>query len=213
MSIADSLVEAFAPYLTSDLEDYLRSVGVCFEQVERVVGDMEESEESYPTLLDVDLTPPETLRYLAQYLGERIPAGISDPAAREWLQDHPHTRRGTERAIFLAAQRTLTGTRLVSLRTRTRLDGGADIDYIAVRTIASQTPNPDAVYADLRKNLVPADIVLEYQAITGQTWQDVRELGGASVYTWGDVDADFSSWSPVFTTLSGDSFFTRPVPT
>lgn len=209
--LADDLKDALAVWLTADFEVFLEAIGEMFVEVEMLVGDFSE-DGGYPTLLDVDLARTQDLPWLAQIVGERLPVGITDPAAREWIKDHPKQRRGTERSIFLAAQRTLTGTRLVSLRTRTKLDGSPDVDYITVRTITSQTPDPTVVYKDLRKNVVPADIVLDYTTIVGETWQDVRELGGASIYTWQEVKDDFVDWHEVLTTLSGDTVFTRPPP-
>jgi hypothetical protein len=208
MSLADDLVDSFAPWLTADLEDYLRSIGTMFQEVELLTG-MGDEDFAYMELLDPDSTPEQALAWLAQWVGERLPKGISVPLQREWINDRPNSIRGTPESIFKAAQRTLTGTRLVSLRPRTKIDGTTHVDYITVHTLISQTPNPAAVYADLRKNLVPADIVLHYSAIVGETWADVH----AANATWTLVRSNLHTWDQVYTTLSGESTFTRPVPT
>lgn len=208
MSFADDLVDALSPWLTSDLETYLRSIAAMWNQVESLAGDLSESEEPYPTLFDPDAMPAIALGYLAQYVGERLPLGIGEAEAREWIKDNPNGRRGTAESIFLAAQRTLTDTRLVSLHERTKIDGSTDVDHITVHTVVSQTPDPNVVYKDLRKNIVPADIVLDYSAIVGQTWQDVKNANA----TWTLVNSGNPDWSKVYTTLSGDEYFSRPGP-
>lgn len=209
MTLANDYVDSLQPWLTADLETYARAIASMFSEVEALTGmDDPANEDSYIHLLDPDLAPPQALAWLAQWVGERLPVGISVPAQREYIKDHPNTRRGTAESIFLAAQRTLTGTRLVSLREKTNLAGGADIDRITVRTITSQTPNPTAVYNDLRKNIVPADIVLDYATVVGQTWQDVKDNNA----TWTVVKTNNTDWNKVYTTLSGSTVYTRPAP-
>jgi len=208
MSIADDRVDALTPWLTSDLEDFIRSCAAMWEQIESLVGDLTTSEEPYPDIFDPDLAPQIALGYLAQFVGERLPVGITEARAREWIKDRPNSRRGTAQSIFLAAQRTLTGTRLVSMHERTTIAGVTDVDYITVRTTIAQTPDPQAVYNDLRKNIVPADIVLNYAAIVGETWQDVKNNNA----TWNTVKLGFPNWSQVYTTVAGESTYQRPGP-
>jgi hypothetical protein len=94
------------------------------------------------------------------------------------------------------------------MRLRTRGTGVADNDYITIHTIVDQTPNPKQVYEDLRKNMIPADIVLDYSTILGEDWLDVKTTKA----TWNAVKTGFTDWHQAYTTLSGDTVFTRPAP-
>src|SRR3954452_18712789 len=95
----------------------------------------EDDDQGWVILFDPDRCPAPALPYLAQYVGERLPVGLSEPLQREWIKDAPNQRRGTPMSIFLAAQRKLTGSRLVSMRER---DGG-DPDKLTVVTYTAQT--------------------------------------------------------------------------
>ncbi len=53
MSIADDLVAAHAPWLTPDLETYLRSIGEMFAEVEMYAFDTEDAE-GWEVLFDPD---------------------------------------------------------------------------------------------------------------------------------------------------------------
>jgi hypothetical protein len=203
MSIADDLVDALAPWMTPDLEVYARAIGEMFSEVElyAITGD---DDQGWTVLFDPDRCPAPALPYLAQYVGERLPVGISEPAAREWIKDAPNQRRGTPQSIFLAAQRKLTGSRLVSMRER---DGG-DPDKLTVVTYTHETPDPDGTLADLL-DVVPHDIDLTYSVLDGEDW------GGVATdhATWTDVETAFPTWADVASAMSGATTFSRPVPT
>lgn len=123
MTIADDLVAAHAPWLTDDLETYLRAVGGMFTEIELYSADSEEFD-GWTILLDVDRCPVKALPYLAQYVGERLPVGLSEDAQRQWIRDAPNQRRGTIQSIVRAAARQLESEHpLVTVIER---DGGAD---------------------------------------------------------------------------------------
>lgn len=202
MSIADDLVAALKPWLTDDLETYLRAIGEMFTDVE-LYAMAEEDDQGWVILFDPDQCPAPALPYLAQYVGERLPVGISDAAAREWIKDAPNQRRGTPMSIFYAAQRKLTGSRLVAMRER---DGG-DPEKLTVVTYTAETPDPAGTLADLR-DVVPYDVDLTYSVLDGQDW------GGVSTTfaTWAAVDAAYATWADAAADLTGSSTFSRPVP-
>lgn len=184
MSIADDYVAAHAPWLTPELEDYLRSIGEMFAEVEQYAFDTEDFE-GWTILLDVDRAPAAALPYLAQYVGERLPVGLTEDAQREWIKDAPNQRRGTVQSIVTAAQRRLTGARLVTVIER---DTGPD--KITVVTYTPQTPDEGAVLVEL-ESVVPADISLTYVVSPGQIWSQVIVANA----TWTDVMANFSTWA------------------
>lgn len=185
MSFADQYVERFEPWWTQDLEDYLRAQASMFEQVELYAFDTDDYE-GWTILYDPDRCPYEALPHLAQYVGERLPTGIIDPAAREWLRDAPNKIRGTVLSLVWAAQRTLTGQRTVRV-----LERSADVDTITVVTYSAETPSEAAVLADLL-TVVPADLILDYDMRDGQSWTDAFATPG--VTTWADFAAEFPTW-------------------
>jgi hypothetical protein len=202
VSIADDLVAAHAPWLTPDLETYLRAIGEMFSEVElyAILGD---DDQGWVVLFDPDLAPAAALPYLAQYVGERLPVGLDEPHQREWIKDAPNQRRGTPLSIFQAAQRKLTGSRLVSMRER---DGG-NVDNLTIVTYTHETPDPAGTLQDIR-DVVPHDINLTYNVLAGEDWGGVA----ASYATWAAVEAALPTWADVAAALSGSSTFSRPAP-
>ena len=54
--------------------------------------------------LDPDTVPAVALDWLAQWVGVRLPAGLSDAAKRARIKDRPNARRGTPAYVVAAAQ-------------------------------------------------------------------------------------------------------------
>jgi hypothetical protein len=187
VSIADDLVAAHAPWLTPDLETYLRAIGEMFSEVElyAILGD---DDQGWVVLFDPDLAPA---------------AALDEPHQREWIKDAPNQRRGTPLSIFQAAQRKLTGSRLVSMRER---DGG-NVDNLTIVTYTHETPDPAGTLQDIR-DVVPHDINLTYNVLAGEDWGGVA----ASYATWAAVEAALPTWADVAAALSGSSTFSRPAP-
>ena len=198
MTWADDAVAAIQPWWTADHETYMRAAMVMTEQVELFADDQDDGTPGWSIMLDPDTCPVYALPYLAQWVGERLPAGISEADARTWIKTAPNQWRGTPYSIVRAAQRWLTGPRYVQIRERSKLDGTPDPDYLAVQTFTSQTPDPERVLDELR-TVVPADIVLDYQVTIGATWQDIA----IAYATWADVQADLPTWADVFGLTEG----------
>lgn len=204
MTISTDLVAAHEPWITPDLQDYLEAIGGMFAQVELYT---EGEEAGWSILFDADLVPIAALPHLAMYVGERLPAGLSELLAREWVKDAPNQVRGTLYSIFRAAQRKLTGQRTVQITERIGA-GGAHVDRITVHTYVDETPDPVGTERDIRE-MVPADIVLTYATIIGQVWLDVD----TTYTTWADVDAAYATWEEMRADVFGWATFTRPIPT
>jgi hypothetical protein len=203
--IADDLVEIFEPVLTPDLETYLRAVALMFDEVEMYSTD-DGDFEGWTILFDPDRAPVGALPYLAQFVGEKLPVGLGEAESREWIKDRPNATRGTAMSMVLAAQRNLTGQRTVSWRER--WDGSVvDVDYAQLRTFTHETPDPAATERDVLST-TPADVILVYSAISGQSWADVI----ADHTDWDDVEGDYATWAEAVTDLPGSFLFTRPGP-
>jgi hypothetical protein len=203
-TFVDDLLAAMAPWMTPELEDYLRSLASMWDEVEQFILDSDEYE-GWTILLDPDRCPAKALPFLAQFVGERLPVGLSTSMAREWIKDAPNQRRGTLESVFRAAQRSLVGNRLVLVLER---DGGT-ADRMTVVTYTQETPDPAQVLRDLQ-DVVPLDVNLVYQTLVGQPWSSVR----ASYATWNAVRSSFSTWGKLMTSQSGGALSGgRPRPT
>jgi hypothetical protein len=191
MSVTSDILEQATPWMTPDLQVYLETVGSMFLETELYSADTVD-ELGWMSLLDPDLCPAPALPYLAQYVGERLPQGLTEAQQRQWIKDAPNQMRGTLQSIVRAAQRSLTGSKLVTVITR---NGG--IDKLAVSTYAVQTPSSAQVLKDLG-DVVPLDISLTYTTTAGQLWVAVTAKGTWAVVkaaypTWGELQADRTS--------------------
>ena len=208
-TVGSVMVGETEPYWTPDLIDYLHAIGSMFEQVDELVLFLED-ERGWQIMLDVDETPARALPHLAMYVGEQLPAGIDEVMQREWIRDHPNMQRGTLDSIIRAAQRTLIGDRRVMIVERAGDTSAPNPeDYLAVRTYTADTPDPTAVLRDLR-TVVPADIVLDYSSVAGQTWHQAQTTWGP---TWTNVQAHYPTWQALMDDKSGFTTWQRPRPT
>jgi hypothetical protein len=205
MAIRDDLVAAHEPWLTPELTAYLQTIGDMFAEVESFDGTGED--DAWQVIVDPDRARVQDLPYVAQFVGERIPTGLDEPAAREWVKDAPHRRRGTVDSVWQAAQRKLTGSRTVTIIERDGISGGDDPDRITVITYTDETPDPDGVLADLA-SVLPWDIEINHEVVDGQTWNELA----ATYPTWNDVAAHYTTWAQVFSDRSSGLVFSRARP-
>lgn len=205
MTFIQDLLNRQGPWMTSDMEGYLRSLATMFSQVDELLGD--DDDPQWSVLFDPDRCPAYALPYLAQFVGERLPAGLSEARAREWIKDNPNAKRGTMRSIYLAAQRHLIDGRVVAYWERSdETLVGDQPDHLVILTLDSQTPSPEQTLADIL-SVAPADIEIHYNALPGQTWADVAAIG-----TWADVDTAYDSWANLASDQNWPNVFSRPEP-
>jgi hypothetical protein len=179
--------------LTGDLTDYAEAIGQMYAQVELFAADTE-TQVGWQPLWDVDLMPAYGLPWLAQTVGERIPVGLAEDAAREQIRKTPNQFRGTPSAIIDAVKAPLTGGKRVWFRER--FNGSeSDEDWIAIATYASETPDERAVLNALRRT-VPGDIDVFYEVLTGATWA----LLETPVTTWGALEV---TYGPTWANIAG----------
>jgi hypothetical protein len=218
-----------------DLLDYAMAIGLMFGEVESYAADQYDGTPGWSVMLDPDRCPTPGLPYLAQWVGERLPTGISDlpnssnpinPAtglgrsdARQWIIDTPNQYRGTPMSIVRAAQRWLTGGKLVMIQERWDLaTASANDDYLAVQVYANQLPTGmseaaaiELISTELRK-VVPADVTIQFAVVTGITWEALK-LGGFGGLpanpTWAQVKAHYATWADVAGVEAGYTSWTR----
>lgn len=203
--IREDLPAALAPWLTPDFQVYLEAIGSMFDETELFSADTDDFE-GWSILLDPDRCPVEALPYLAQYVGERLPLGLDEVASREWIKDAPNQRRGTLISLVYAAQQSLTGQRTVALFERSGASGD-DPNRLVVNTYTDETPSKAVVLRDLQ-GVVPADIVLVYVLLSGQTWASVNTMYA----TWAAVKAGNATWENLRADRAGYDTYTRPKP-
>ena len=135
-------------------------------------------------LLDIDLCPDWALPWLAQWVGVRLPSGVSESEARALIRSVAGFSRGTPVAIEAALASVLTGTKTVFFRER---DGSPY--RLEVVTLTGETPDPAATLAVL-KTQIPGGIVLSYRTVESWDWQQVV----ATIATWADVTTTYTTW-------------------
>jgi hypothetical protein len=193
MTIAADWPTQLVPVMTPDLFDYVSAISTMWSEVELYQPDPDNDIVAWQALFDVDIAPIRSLPWLAQCVGERMPVGLDETQARDWIRQAPNWTRGTEAGIVAAVKRVLTGDRVVQFGTRMRLDGTVDADYVAIVTYATQTPDPQLVRNQLR-HYVPFDIVWEYDVLDAATW----ELVESGMSSWTQLEDTYGpTWSDV----------------
>lgn len=158
---------------------YLNGLGVMFQLLDDVVRDSPEGP-GWSVLMDLDRCPASALPWLAQFVGVRIPAGLTEAQQRAWAGSTDGFKRGTRQAMVGAAAATLTGDKTVVFRERSG-DPAVKPEYayfLDVSTYDSQTPNPTATLAALTAQK-PGGIILRYAHHPGQDYQSLKD-GNAS---------------------------------
>lgn len=163
---------------------FLDGVGHLLGEVADLVRDTDAGP-GWSVLLDVDRAPANTLPYLAQFVGVRLPGGLTEAQQRQRIKETDGWRRGSPGAIKGAARQHLTGTQTVRLRER--LDDHAY--RFRVRTYEVETPDQQAVEEALRAQK-PAGLTFVYEVVSGWTWEEA-----AAAHTdWAEVAATYDDW-------------------
>lgn len=202
--VANRLYMQLEPLAYADEENDLALLYLC----EALIGQLQEVEDlsrnyddddgnekvGWAKLFDLDLIPDKAVPWLAQFVGVTVPKQIAESdsayAARlkPMILERTGTQRGTVASIYAAAQYYLTGSKSVVVRERTPTPWS-----IQIRTLVSETPNPDAVENNIKNTAKPGGILLDYDTLTGQDWANVD-----SAYTdWNDVKASYNNWDEV----------------
>jgi P2-related tail formation protein len=147
-----------------------------FQEIDDYASDDTEGQIGWSILVDVDRAPAKALPWLAQFVGVSLDQSLSEAAQRNQIKETAGFNRGTPAAIIDATQRHLTGTKDVIMIER--YQGSAYKLYVATRT--AQTPNPTITQADVVSQK-PAGIVLTYQTLTGQTYNEL--LADSALYS------------------------------
>jgi hypothetical protein len=120
------------------LKRYLRAYAMMFDQVESYIRDAPDGTPGWATLANPRTAPAETLDWLSQIGGTKLPFGSTTPDKRQLIDDAPSRERGTRNAIIKSVQTLLTGTKYVAFHERI-----VDNDHFAVGVLKSESPTSD----------------------------------------------------------------------
>jgi hypothetical protein len=162
------------------------ALGRMFEQVNELVRDTDAGI-GWSSIFDVDRAPPYALPWLGQLVGVTVDVTLPVESQRQQIRDEEGLARGTLAAIQAAPKPYLTGNQTVIVIER---DGSPY--RTSVITYEDETLDEDAIRARLLAKK-PAGIVLNYQVLPGQTWQQLLE----NHPTWQDVLDDYATWQDV----------------
>lgn len=171
----DSIYEALGRFREDDtsghLHDFIEALGTDLDQIDSIVGEGENDEPTWTATFDLDRAPTSVLPWLAQFVGVQVTPSMSDTDVRAAIRLPAGYSVGTHPAILTGIQRMLTGTKRVVIRTRT-----PDAGTLYIRTLSSETPDPAAVQREIRNNLMPWHLTLDYQAVSGISYIDLAAM-------------------------------------
>lgn len=161
--------------------------GSGLEQINTYVSDISDEVPGWQTVFNPQAAPDEVLPYLAQFAGVRLDGLATIAERREQIQSTDGFRRGTRRALEAAVQRTLTGSKMVTISER---DGGPW--RLRVQTLTSEMPNPELTRLAV---LSQKPIGLVLVTATGATVDPGDPPPTSDDPTWAEVDTAYATWS------------------
>jgi len=189
--VAEALYADLEPVTEADeslgwpLMVFCETLGMTIEEINTWVRDTEDDDPGWSLLLDIERCPTKALPWLAQFVGTRIPSGLTEQEQRDYIAGTANWKRGTAASMISAAQHTLTGDKTIVFRER--FNGNAY--QISVVTYTAETPSPAATEAALVSQK-PAGLILLYSALSGQDYASL--LSGNPLYT--NVLANYSNY-------------------
>jgi hypothetical protein len=169
------LMGFFEPWMTDSLALFLNAVGTMFDPLMATIQDQgidgidADYVPGYGSLFDIDRCPPASLPYLGQFVGVRVPTGMSATDARQLIKAEAGINRGTPASIMSAVQRFLTGSKTVVLQERLNgQTGAADAYQLTIGMLSGEVGSLDQIKAAVNA-VKPAGIVVTYQVIAGWT--------------------------------------------
>jgi hypothetical protein len=171
-TVSELLYESLGPFAeddtSGDLQKFVAALTSQIELVQELVSEGEDGSAGWSLAFDVNKCPASVLPWLAQWVGVVITAEMSTAQIRAEIAKPTGWERGQEPTIAIAVQRTLTGTQWCSVRPNKPTLGTT---YVA--TLASETPSASRT-EKIARAVVPAWMLLSYEAIEGATWTTVE---------------------------------------
>jgi len=169
---------------SGDLLKFVSALAGRLEEVYDLARDRDDVQ-GWSPLFDADNASMSVLRYMAQFVGVRLIAGLTDEQQRLRVKETSGFARGTVAAIAGAARQTLTGQRRVLIYER-----DTSAYHFTVRTYEIETPDPALTEAVLRAEK-PAGLVMTYETAAGASYTDLDTAYG----TFDDEKAAFGTFT------------------
>lgn len=128
-------------------------------------------------LFNVYICPGWALPWLAQLVGIKLPAGISDADARRAIKFSAGHNVGTVKAIRDALRATLVPANPPTPATVYFRERDGSAYRLEVVTLDAETPDPELTYSVLVAS-IPGGLVLAYRHIEGWDYQAMTDQGG-----------------------------------
>lgn len=198
--VAAELYEAVRPLAYDDPARGYATLIVCnafgetLEDLSSIVDpDPDTAVLGWQAVMSPTTAPVAWLKWLGQFVGVRIPAGIDEASARLRIAETDGFRRGSLGAIMGAARSYLIGDRKVVLRERyDPSDPLVDSPYhLTVFTFDDETPDPAAVERAIVAQK-PAGILLHYEVREGQDYATLATVG-----TYGDLTTTYPTYGDI----------------
>lgn len=129
--------------------------GLMFQLVEDYGrDDLTTGAPGWANVINIDKCPDEAIPWLGQFVGVRLPGGLTPAQQRAYVKDAPGWDRGTVAAIAAAAAPYLTGQKSVTVRERFD-QANPNVDspgYYQVTTRGAETPVGDLPSTNLITN-------------------------------------------------------------
>lgn len=131
--------------------------------VEDIIRDTDDGP-GWSIVMDADRAPVDWLPWLGQFVGVRLPPGLSEAEQRARIKNTDGFQRGTPEALKAAARSYLTGSQSVFF-----IERYGSPYRLQVATLIAETPDPAVVERALLEQK-PAGIVLTYATVAGHDY-------------------------------------------
>lgn len=181
------------------------ALGMQQQVVHDIAVDTEDDHAAWSVIWNVERCPEWALPWLGMVRGVRFPQWITSvETKRQWIREVAGQKRGRPASLVEAVAATLTGSKTVVLRERYRAEDPDELDpdtayHIQVRTRSAETPDP-AFTARVAEAAKLGGLLLDYEAVDGQDWQQVVDTHA----TWVDLAAAYPTWQDVVDEPIGD---------
>lgn len=137
-------------------------------------------------VVTVEVAPSPWLPWLAQLVGARLREGMPEIDQRSFISSVEGFRRGTPAAVAIAAQRRLTGDKIVLMNERF----GGNAWILGMRTLTTETPDPTGTEFDIAEQK-PGGLKLDYDTADGFTYDSLTIIYD----TFGEVKDDYATYA------------------
>lgn len=165
---------------------YLQAIGQMRQPVDDIVRQAQDGRDGLQAFLDPDTTLAWALPWLAMLAGAALSIELDETQQRETIKQCPARDRGKRSAIVGAARRYTTDPANAYVFIEEQYEG--DPYRILIKTLTSQTPDPDAIVrAVTADDTAPAGVLFTFDVDDSEIWEE-------ATLTW-DAPATGVTWN------------------